>query len=303
MTAPYSIVGDWGTTRMRLFRVVDGEVVDRAEGPGVGALQGTAADALLAAAAPWRIEGPPLHAVLCGMAGARIGLAEAPYAECPANAQRWAGQAKMLSLDGIAVAIAAGLACQRDDGTPDVMRGEETQIFGALQLDASLNQGNRMIALPGTHGKWARLERGRILSFKTFVSGELFALLRDQSTLTRVGNDGHGEPDGFEMGLASARKHEGLLGSLFHARSGQLRAGRTRGWSLGYLSGLIIGTEVEEMLAALQASTAITLIGDPALVARYRQALAGHRIVADSLDGDNCALAGLKLFEEKVAWT
>lgn len=303
MTETTRVVGDWGTSRMRLFHLVDGAVVDRVEGPGIGALQGSAADALLAALAPWRRDGQPMRVVLCGMAGARIGLAEAPYAECPLDASRWAGQARLIAIDRIAVAIAAGLACERDGGTPDVMRGEETQIFGAMQLDPSLAQGSRMIALPGTHGKWARIERGRVQSFKTFPSGELFALLRDQSTLTRVGNDAHGEPDGFEMGLASARQREGFLGSLFHARSGQLRAGRTRGWSLGYLSGLIIGTEVEEMLGALQGATSITLVGDPSLVARYHHALEAHALAGTAMDGDDCALAGLKMFEEKVAWT
>jgi 2-dehydro-3-deoxygalactonokinase len=288
---------------MRLFRMVDGAIVDRVEGPGIGALTGSPAQALLDALAPWRRAGDPNHVVLCGMAGARIGLVEAPYADCPSDAQGWAGCAKTLRLDGIPIAVAAGLACVRADGTPDVMRGEETHIFGALRLDPVLATGTRTLALPGTHGKWARLENGRVLDFQTFPSGELFALLRDHSTLTRVGDDASGEDEGFEAGLSRARDREGLLGHLFVARSAQLRQGRTRGWALGYLSGLIIGSEVQEVLASREAGGAITLIGDPQLAARYRRALIGRGVSASVLDGDACAVEGLRRFEENLAWT
>jgi 2-dehydro-3-deoxygalactonokinase len=302
MSGAYSVVGDWGTTRMRLFRVLDSKVVDRVDGPGIGALTGSPADTLLTALAPWRRDTDPMHVVLCGMAGARAGLVEAPYADCPVDARGWAGRASRITVDGIPIAVAAGLACERADATPDVMRGEETQIFGALHLKPTLAVGSRLIALPGTHGKWALLRDGGVVEFQTFLSGELFALLRDHSTLTRVGDDPDGEDAGFEAGLARARQSTGLLGSLFPARSAQLRSGRSRGWALGYLSGVIIGYEVEEMLARMTAACPITLIGDPALTARYGRALQAHAITADVQDGDACALAGLRLFEETISW-
>lgn len=303
MTTAHSIVGDWGTTRLRLFRVVDGAVVDRIDGPGIGALDAPAVDALLRALAPWRTARDPARIVLCGMAGARGGLAEAPYAECPADARAWAGRARHLRLDGIPVALAAGLACVRADGTPEVMRGEETQVFGAQRLLPALAQGRRTVALPGTHSKWVALEQGRVESFRTFPSGELYALLRDHSTLARVGADPGGETEGFEAGLASATAAGGILGKLFQARSAQLRAGRTRGWALGYLSGLIIGSEVDEMLATTAPAGRLALIGDPQLAARYARALAARGVAVDLHDGDACALAGLQCLEESLSWT
>ena len=302
MNTPYSIVGDWGTSRMRLFKVESGTVVDRMDGPGIGTLDTSPADALLRAMAPWRSRQQPTHVVLCGMAGARSGLAEAPYAECPVDVVAWGGQARLMQLDGIRIAIAAGLACTRVDGTPDVMRGEETQIFGALHLVPALAQGRRVLALPGTHSKWVALENGTVREFHTLPSGELYALLRDHSTLPRVGDDPGGEATGFEAGLAGAGEGRGLLGSLFQARSAQLRAGRTKGWALGYLSGLIIGCEVEEMLGRDPGSGPIALIGDPTLTARYRCALDARGIAVELHDGDACALAGLNLFEEKLSW-
>jgi len=302
VNTPYAIVGDWGTSRMRLFRIVAGTVVDRIDGPGIGTLDTSPADALLRAMAPWRSQHPPTHVVLCGMAGARSGLVEAPYADCPVDAGAWAGHAERLLLDGIRIAVAAGLACTRADGTPDVMRGEETQIFGALHRLPALAQGRRVLALPGTHSKWATLEDGAVREFHTLPSGELYALLRDHSTLARVGDDPSGEATGFEAGLAGARAGRGLLGSLFQARSAQLRAGHTRGWALGYLSGLIIGCEVEEMLGRHPDSGLIVLIGDPTLTARYRRALDARGIAVELHDGDACALAGLHRFEESLSW-
>jgi 2-dehydro-3-deoxygalactonokinase len=304
VSAAYAVAGDWGSTRLRLFRMVEGRVAERVAGPGIGALDGAPADALRAAMAPWRaVHGAPSHVVLCGMAGARGGLAETPYADCPARVAAWGADALRTRLDGVPIAIAPGLACTRADGLPDVMRGEETQLFGAMQLEPRLATGRHRVGLPGTHSKWAVLEDGAVAGFRTFPSGELFALLRDHSSLARVGTDPTDEPEGFEAGLAQARAGGGLLGSLFAARSAQLRAGRTRGWALGYLSGLVIGHEVRELLAEPHDGAAPTLVGDPALAARYARAFATHGVAPILLDGDACALSGLCLFEECIAWT
>lgn len=303
MSLPYTVVGDWGTTRLRLFRISGGAVVDRAEGPGIGALAGLPADALRAALAPWRAIGEPGRILLCGMAGARgIGLAEAPYADCPADAAAWARVARHVAVEGIPIAIAAGLACASDATGPDVMRGEETQVFGALHLQPALAAGARLFALPGTHSKWVRLRDGGIRDFRTFPTGELYALLREHSTLVRAGDDDGDEEAGFETGLARARDAGGLLGALFLARSAQLRAGRSRGWALGYLSGLLIGSEIGEAVARGHAAVdaPVVLVGAPALVARYARALQQHGIPTEALDGDACALAGLRLFEERL---
>jgi 2-dehydro-3-deoxygalactonokinase len=302
--AAYRVAGDWGTSKLRLFRWDGDRVVDRIEGPGIGVLEGVApAQALRDALAPWRRDGEPRRIVLCGMAGARIGLAEAPYADCPAGVADWSARARRLELDGIPVAIAAGLACLRDDERPDVMRGEETQLFGALRLAPALGRGTHLLALPGTHGKWVGLQDGRVQSFHTFPSGELYALLRERSTLTRVGDDDGDEAGGFDEGGARARSGAGLLGDLFHARAAQLRAGRTRGWARGYLSGLVLGHEVREAMRDRATGTPVTLVGDPALCARYARLLADAGHIPALLDGDACASAGLHLLEDALPWT
>ncbi len=298
---PYRVVGDWGTSRLRLFRIEGDAVVDRAEGPGIGALDAAPADVLRAVLAPWRIEGEPGSIRLCGMVGSRNGWVDVPYVDCPADLATWAAGAVTMRLDGIPVSIMAGLATLDAHGVPDVMRGEETQIFGAIRNDPALGTEVRTIALPGTHSKWAVIEDGRIMRFRTFLTGELFALLRDRSTLTRAAapspDNEDDEPTGFAHGLMRAREGGHLLGALFSTRAMQLRSGRSHGWAVGFLSGLIIGREVAEAVAAFPATHEIALVGDPALAARYLPALAAHGLTATLHDGDACALAGLALPE------
>lgn len=294
----YSVVGDWGTSRLRLFRVEKAVLAARRDGPGIGALGGAAEAAFADAIAPWLADGPPESITLCGMAGARDGWVEAPYADCPADAALWRQAAMRFDWRGAPVAIMAGLACEGADGIADVMRGEETQIFGAIARDAALGAGRHMIVLPGTHNKWSLVEDGRITAFRTMPTGELFALLRDQSTLgPKVDvTSPVEEAAGFAEGLDRANDGK-LLQSLFAARAMRLRQGRSPDWALGYLSGLLIGCEVAEMRGMLGATDSVTLIGDARLSARYAQALDRQGVTTHMLDGDACALAGLGLTE------
>jgi 2-dehydro-3-deoxygalactonokinase len=298
MTATTStILGDWGTTRLRLFRLEGGAIVDRLDGPGIGQLAGSPAETLAATLAPWREAARASGVLLCGMAGSRNGLVEVPYAPCPADAASWRGSISTVNVDGIAVSVAPGLSTANFAGHADVMRGEETQIFGAAALDPDLGKGRAMLVLPGTHSKWAELIDGRVERFHTFPTGELFALLRDHSTLTRAGTDATGREEGFADGLA--RAGTGLIAGLFEARAAQLVEGKSLGWALGLLSGLLIGGEFAEALTLAGGKPErIALIGDPGLSALYRQAAEKHGLTVTHLDGDACAIAGLALLKE-----
>lgn len=295
----YHLIGDWGTSRLRLFRVEDGTILGRRDGPGIGAVGMEAEAAFAQTVEPWLADGLPESIGLCGMAGARDGWVEAPYADCPADADAWRGAAQWFDWRGVPVAIMAGLACTDSDGIADVMRGEETQIFGACLRDAALARGRHLVVLPGTHNKWSLVEDGRILTFRTVPTGEMFALLRDRSTLgLKVDlTDPVEEAAGFAEGLARSGVGK-LLQSLFAARSMRLRAGRSPDWALGYMSGLLIGCEVAEMRATLDEDADVVLIGDKGLSARYAQALAALGTDTRLLDGDACALAGLGFMGE-----
>jgi 2-dehydro-3-deoxygalactonokinase len=270
-------------------------VADRCDGPGIIGLGRPPADVLHEAIAPWLADGAPATITLCGMAGARGGLHQAGYAECPVSAADWTRQTVRLDIGGTPVRIAAGCATRRSAERDDVMRGEETQVFGALAVKPQLGRGRQIVVLPGTHSKWVTLEDGRITGLRTFLTGELFALLQSSSLLA-AWESVEDDPNGFAAGLDRAARG-GLLGNLFEVRAAQLRRGRSPSWARSFLSGLLIGAEVAELQSLSDAPSAVHLIGDPALTDHYRQALAGAKIDGVLLDGEGCALSGLRLID------
>jgi len=288
-----TIIGDWGTTRLRLWLLHEGVVQDRRDGPGIGALKQSPAETLGAIIAPWLEPSAPQRITLCGMAGARDALHEVAYVDCPANLAEWRSGAAQSSFGAIPLRIAAGLACRSAAGVADVMRGEETQLFGAIALHPKLGEGCRRVVLPGTHSKWIDLQDGRITGFRTFLTGELFGLLQRSSLLaTPVTDSPDYDGNGFTDGLARAPR--GILGSLFEARAAQLRDGRSPGWARGFLSGLVIGSEIEEIDPT---NAPVTIIGDPQLAARYEMALGARGTLTQQLAGDDCAIAGLRMLD------
>jgi 2-dehydro-3-deoxygalactonokinase len=300
MSPEHYIAGDWGTSRLRLSLCRGERVLETCQGPGIGALQEPAAAALRPLVAGWRDTYGPLPLVLCGMAGSRNGWRETPYLPCPADLRSLGAAALRFQADDASVAIAPGLSCRSRLGSPEVMRGEETQIAGALALQPELRTGRHLLCLPGTHTKWACLEDGRVSDFLTALTGELFALLRDRSTLMRAAHP-HAQPaddaaDGFDAGLEAAAGlgSASLLHALFAVRSRQLIDGRSHDWALAYLSGLMIGADVRGAIPLFGASGEAVLIGEGALNERYAQALRREGIAASSLDGGRCALAGLR---------
>lgn len=289
------IAGDWGTTRLRLALCRDGAVIARSEGLGV-AQTPDPAGAFAAATANWT-DHRTTPAVLCGMVGSTIGWVETPYLDCPVDVDRLAAGLVRFDHGGRSVAIAPGLACENMLGAPDVMRGEETQILGAVALSRERDVGRHLFCLPGTHNKWALVEDGRVARFHTTVTGELFATLRDHSVL---GRDTAGltpaVDDAFALGLDRAfdPRRPALGHLLFEARSRRLREQMTAGDALSFLSGVTIGADVAGMLDLLPAPGPVIVVGAPALGKGYAAALAHAGVDAVTVDGDAAALAGLE---------
>ncbi len=288
------VLCDWGSSRLRAFLEVDGTIVDRREGPGIAIPNVSAMAAFCQTVDPWRTSGDFDRVVASGMVGSRNGVVEVPYVAAPVDSQVWADGSVMHQAGELAMTIAAGVRGINYLGAPDVMRGEETQIFGALECRLPLMQGNHLMLLPGTHSKWVDVHDGQITRLQTFITGELFALLRDRSSLLRAGNS-PGESDaGFAAGLERGTK-AGLAESLFETRSAQLLLDRSQGWGTGFLSGVLIGNEVATVLRTRKIHGVVTLIGEPKLSALYRTALTASAIDAIELDGNFCVIAGLRL--------
>jgi 2-dehydro-3-deoxygalactonokinase len=190
------------------------------------------------------------------------------------------------------VAIVPGVATRDGAGIPDVMRGEETQLLGAIATDAP----PLLAVLPGTHSKWARVEHGRIVDFTTFMTGELFAILMDHSLLGRL--SGH-EPRrfvgaAFSRGVARGLDDGELAHDLFGARTLALRGALASDNVADWLSGLLIGREIRAARAwALHAGiepSAARLIGSDALVERYELALGDAGMLTERGSPDAAAL-------------
>lgn len=298
LTPPARILCDWGSSRLRAFLDIEGEVAAQRDGPGINRLgTDTPAQALSGVLAAWRDERRP-RVFLCGMAGSRTGLAEVPYVRAPATAQMWRQGGLRVRVEGLEACIAPGILAQNFHQVADVMRGEETQIFGALSLERQLAMDTHLMVLPGTHSKWVEVCNGAITRVQTYFTGELFDLLSHHSSLLRVATDPGTEEEGFEAGVSAAARAD-LAASLFETRTAQLIEGRTAGWARAFLSGLLIGAEIDSMLGmrALGAKR-LTLVGEPGLAACYQRALALNHIDAGTLDGERCVLAGLRTFAD-----
>jgi len=272
---------DWGSSSLRAMQIdARGQVLsERRSARGASTLQGGPASFMAALdelIADWAALPLPLPMLACGMVGSQHGWREVPYADCPADARALAAGALAVQWRGHALRLLPGLRCESAAGVPDVMRGEETQLLGALALAPELG-ARSCVVMPGTHSKWARVVGGRLLGFATHLTGELYALLRQHSVLARLmPSEDCTDPIAFAAGVRAARERgeEGLSHQLFAVRTLGL-SGRLAGSALpDYLSGLLIGHELRAGLAARDADAPLALVGEPALCRRYATALA-----------------------------
>jgi 2-dehydro-3-deoxygalactonokinase len=294
------IAGDWGTSRLRLYLCdEDGDVLARAEGEGASVPD--CAGRFTAAVKPWDNAHGLLPALLSGMVGSTIGWREVPYLKCPAKPAAIAAGALRFEVDGRAIAILPGLSCTGKTGAPDVMRGEETQILGALRLHPELGRGRHVICLPGTHAKWAALQDGAVVAFQTALSGELFELLRRHSVLARDGGD-VAVNDAFLRGLAFAKANRevDLLYLVFSTRARVVTGEMPKSDAASYLSGLIVGKDVATAAALFDLGAKVPLVCAPALTALYARALAAYDVKATAIDGDQASLSGLILAHAEI---
>ncbi|MEN5426077.1 2-dehydro-3-deoxygalactonokinase [Stenotrophomonas pennii] len=235
---------DWGSSSLRAFRLDgDGRIVDsRRSDQGLLNANGRFAEVLEALIHDW----DDVLVVMAGMVGSRQGWMEVPYVQAPAGLPEIA--AGMRRLDDAAITrelwLVPGLSCVDAHAVPDVMRGEETQLCALLPV---LGPGSHPVLLPGTHSKHAHVVEGRIKRFSTFMTGELFAVLRQHSLLGRMMVDAPHDAAAFAEGVALAGREGSLLHRLFSVRTRALFDQLQPAQLASYLSGLLIGTEVQDI--------------------------------------------------------
>jgi 2-dehydro-3-deoxygalactonokinase len=264
---------DWGTTSARAYRMAAGGTVCDVRSAPLGVVSvedGRFAPALNTLLDDWRDARVPR--IACGMIGSRQGWVEAPYVECPVDLASL-GRA-LTATPGGELSIVPGARCADAAGVPDVMRGEETQLAGAVSRD----ERQVLAVLPGTHSKWAIVDSGRLATFATFMTGELYAVLLGHSILGRMAAERSGDATtAFDHGVQRGSDGAGLAHSIFGARTlalaNELAADEVGDW----LSGVLIGDEIRAARGWAREhridGAAVRVIGEGSLVARYVRAL------------------------------
>ena len=291
------IAVDWGTTNLRAFAMGrEGVIAQATSDDGMGKLDRDGFEpALLRLIGPWLTEGLVTEVVACGMVGSRQGWHEAPYRAVPCAPLDPGSLVTAPTRDGrIRVRLVPGL---KQANPADVMRGEETQIAGALALMPGFDG---VICLPGTHSKWAHLSAGEVVSFQTYMTGEMFALL-SQASVLRHGMQGEGwDEAAFDVGVSDALSRPERIGAkLFGIRAEGLIAGLPAAAARARLSGLLIGME----LAAARPywlGQAVVIVGSEGISNSYARALKGLGVEARMVTGGEAVLAGLSATQARV---
>ena len=289
---------DWGTSSLRIYLLdADGKIIDaRQSDNGILAVKDSAfAQVLEDAAADW-IDSSGTQIMMSGMIGSRQGWKEANYVPCPAGlpeiasamcAVQWRsgnGQTRNAR-------IAPGLSCRDESGTADVMRGEEVQILGVLR---QIGGGEQLVCLPGTHSKWVRVRDNRITSFRTHMSGEVFAVLKQHSILGRTMSTDQFDDAAFVDGVSRAADAGGMLHHLFGVRAQVIAGNLPDAQSASYLSGIIIG---HELLSEAPQAARFHLVGASKLNRVYSLAASTMNLTAIVHD-DDAAPRGLFLLAQ-----
>jgi 2-dehydro-3-deoxygalactonokinase len=301
MTAsPSALIAlDWGTSNLRASLLDStGEVIEtRAAAGGVMAVKdGRFADALLSLCGDW-IERGAGALIASGMVGSRQGWKEAAYLDCPAGIGDAAAQLTRVEVrPGVTLHIVPGLTCRSADGQDDVMRGEETQMWGA-----DLPAGSCCV-LPGTHAKWAWMgDAGQVQRFSTYMTGELYGLLTQHGILGRLMTFGQAAPEAFEAGVRlGLEQSDNATHVIFAARTAGLM-GRVAPEGLpDYLSGILMGIEIASATRTARPRE-VVLLGDDGLCDRYARALtlAG---IASTRAADGATTRGQWRVAQQAGW-
>ena len=294
LTAPQRpvIAIDWGTSSLRGARLgASGQVLESREFPRgiLTVAPGQFESVFHELFGDW-MQAEGALCLISGMAGSRQGWQEAPYCPCPAGFAEL-GQ-HLLWLQPGRIALVPGLSCTSADTlhTPDVMRGEEVQIFGALHR---AGRDSATLVLPGTHSKWVQVHSGRVVLFQTFMTGEVFAVMSQHSILGKTPDlNGAFNESAFLQGVDQSQHAGSMLHHLFAVRTLGLFDRLSAAQLPSYLSGLLIGEELRSQSLSPSQDGPVILIGSDALTLRYTLGLQ-HLSIACQSHGAEATWAGL----------
>jgi 2-dehydro-3-deoxygalactonokinase len=275
---------DWGTTSFRAYLVgADGAVKDQfADSEGILAVKDNGFETVLESHIGHWDKSLPV--VAAGMITSRQGWIELPYVECPAGPAELAKHIHVhTAKSGRVIHFLTGLHLKSDTISHDVMRSEETQVFG------SLDSGAAHFVTPGTHSKWIDVVDGKITRFATYITGEIFSLLRNHSILGRLMTSDGDDEAAFLKGVDKAfADPAGFLHSLFSVRSLGLFNDVATDKLASYLSGIVIGTEVAHATLSNDRAAKYVILASPGIGGRYVRAMKAAGL--DVMMGDPLAI-------------
>ncbi|POO56532.1 2-dehydro-3-deoxygalactonokinase [Agrobacterium rosae] len=287
---------DWGTTSFRLWLMSkSGDILgERRSFEGMTTAMRTGFPEVLASHLAALSAPSGLPVIICGMAGARQGWVEAGYVDVPADLSDVLKGAVRVPGQADDIRILPGLA-QRATETPDVMRGEETQLLGALSAD--YRTGDQLVCMPGTHSKWVSVSNLKVTGFSTFMTGELFDVITKHSILSHAVSEAEaftGDLPAFRAAVADSYANPQMATNrLFTVRSGQLLHGLSATDAKAKLSGTMIGLEIAGAHSTAPKSAKVVLIASGALGALYKAAFDALSINFVTIDADEAVRHGL----------
>lgn len=296
-----AIVGvNWGSSNFRAYLIdADGSAADEYAAPcGIIGIERDGMAAVMDQLVErWPGERP---IYVSGMIGSNVGWCEVPYAHAPAGPTELLAASVETGIGAATVRIIPGVTCRRSfDDAPDILRGEEIELLGVASFDG----GSRIVALPGTHTKWARLDGSRVGEFMTSMSGEIFDRLTAQGLLASIVEGGSREGPAFDQGTEAALEGQLGLGSLlFGARARVIRGDLPRSEAASYIRGLLVGADVADALLVSPSLNEgrVALIGNAELSRLYARALRRKGIETDIVDARDACLKGFRTLHEAL---
>jgi 2-dehydro-3-deoxygalactonokinase len=288
MTASY-IALDWGSTNLRAFLYQQGECTAQVRSErGITRLEGTTPQQVFNdIIAPW--QSLKLPVIMAGMIGSNAGWVDVPYLPAPVSLDALGQHLFPVSAALPAKAwIVPGICINRDDNC-NVMRGEETQLLGALHDSPA-----SLYLMPGTHSKWVETDGSQIRDFRTAMTGELHHILMSHSLLGKGLPAQQSAGDVFHQGLRTGFSQPDITGRLFEVRAAHVLNRLDKSAVSEWLSGLLIGSEVAQMLRLFGHQQSVTIIGNPQLTERYAQALSLAGVRWQAFDGDQAFQSGIR---------
>ncbi|WP_407438681.1 2-dehydro-3-deoxygalactonokinase [Lelliottia sp.] len=285
----YWIAVDWGTTNFRAFLMHEAQQIERVSHPcGLLSVENTRFAATLhALLAPWLNRYGELPVMMAGMVGSQQGWHEVPYSPQPCGAGNLLDRMHSFTTPwGSRAWIVPGVSGTSPFGQPDVMRGEEVQLFGLSQLHPA---ERHFALLPGTHSKHAEMADGQIIRFSTFMTGEVFSLLGQHSLLGKGLPEQQEDKTAFLLGAKTALRGSPFTHLIFSARTRRLAGEIASAHVHSYLSGLTIGYE----LLTLPVGQHAWVVGSPSLTERYQLAATLTGLTLTPVNGDDCFIRGL----------